>query len=219
MTEGAAGADPAVHKGHHQTGDHGAGDPQMGVSPLVEVVVVQVHSAHVAHLAVYHHYLAVVLSVDAHNPLVQPRPDVRIGNGIDSVAAHVPVIGTRDQAVRHIVKKKAHFYAFLHFLVQQVPHFAAGPVVSEAEILYEDELPGPPEIFQEKLSLAKTGSDDFQGVTGIHLVPFSAVQKKLGKGAVLFRHLLKVPVREKGFSLLRGDFFTQPGLGFPVNAP
>ena len=66
MAESAAGAYPAVHEGSLQAGYDGACYAQVRISPLVEIVVVQVHAAHIGHLSVYHQDFPVILAVDAH---------------------------------------------------------------------------------------------------------------------------------------------------------
>ena len=87
---------------------------------------------------------------------------------------HIPEIGARDEPAYHVVVQETDLYALGHFLVQKVPHFPAGLVVPETEILQMDEAFGLPDIFQQQFPFAEAGSNDFEGVARIDFIPFPA---------------------------------------------
>ena len=198
--------------------DGRAFQPQVGVPPLVAVIVVDVHAAGIGHLPVHNHYLPVIAAV-------QPEPVVQeavpgVGETLDRNARvlHFPVIGPGNMAVGKAFMDVADRDAFPRPGNEKVPDFPASFVVPKAEIFNVDVLLGSQDIPLEQLPLAFPRGDDFQGIARSKLVAGISAQQKLRQRPIGLLHLLHGTVRKDLGGQLRWNLFPETLDDLPVQA-
>ena len=136
------------------------GEAQMGVAPLVEIVVVDVHATRIGHLAVDDDGLAVVAVVEVCEVADGAFREWREIVHLHTVAAHALVIDIRDRDIGNVLIDEAYLHALPSLLFEQLLDGTGTLVDTKVEVFDMDIVLGIANVVhQHRLLLAPLGDD------------------------------------------------------------
>ncbi len=131
----------------------------MGVSPSLEVIVVEVHSAGVPDTSVNHDNLPVVPVVERGDELEEMRSRVGESHDLDTCLLHVVVVSWPDREISYVLEDKPDLDSLPGLSHQDFLDGLAAFVVPKLEIFHVDRLLGFKDILAELIEFAFSGSD------------------------------------------------------------
>ena len=133
----------------------------MGIPPLVEVVVSDVHSAGIAYLSVEDDDLLVVPAA---------KMEERVMPHLDAVPFHAREETRPFPDVHEILHYVPHFQGIFPAKIHGGTHQAASRIPEELEILHMDVIPGIHHVDGQKIEFLKTRPDDPHRIAGCGLL-------------------------------------------------
>jgi hypothetical protein len=162
----ALSGQPGVQEGILQRRDGISGDAQVGVTPFLEIMVVDIHPAGVADLSVDYDHLPVVAVIDLVHEIEDMHPWVGELDDLHTGLLHIRIVSRADRKVCQVLVEEADLYPFPCLLHEQVLDLPAALVVPEMEIFDVDGFRSFKYILAEQLELPLSAGDDLEIVPG-----------------------------------------------------